>query len=130
MARRASEELRQRLRGLVLRRVMEIQEVSKIEGVVVTVAVEDKDVGELVLLALREAKQPLSWRDLKFIFAGIAGEDRLRRVLGVLKAGNRVAELPGTRFSLPEYVPVGEVFRVKNPGVIGEILKSKMVEPF
>ncbi|ADL19491.1 hypothetical protein ASAC_1086 [Acidilobus saccharovorans 345-15] len=84
-------------------------------GLLVTTALDDSDVEKLVLLALEEAKSPVSWRELKAIFQGIVGEDRLRRILGSLKARNVVAELTHTRYSLPNYVPELEMNKVKNP---------------
>jgi hypothetical protein len=94
-------------------------------GITILTALSDDDIKELVLTALRVAEKPLSWRELKQIFSGIAGEDRLRRILGRLKANNVVAELTRTRYSLPEYVPLNEVHKVKNPGIISKILRLK-----
>jgi hypothetical protein len=105
-----------------------MQEVTEIGDIKVATALVDDDIEKLVLLVLEEAKQPLSWRDLKAIFGGIVGEDRLRRILGVLKARNEVAELSHTRFALPAYVPLSEINKVKNPGIISKILELKKGE--
>ena len=86
-------------------------------GLLVTTALDDSDVERLVLMALEEAKSPMSWRELKAVFQGIVGEDRLRRILSGLKARNAVAELTHTRYSLPKYVPSSEMSKVKNPVV-------------
>ncbi len=123
-----SKELGERLRKLVFDKYNEMQEVTEIGDIRVATALVDDDIEKLVLLVLEEAKQPLSWRDLKAIFGGIVGEDRLRRILGVLKAKNEVAELSHTRFALPEYVPLSEINRVKNPGIISRILELKKGE--
>lgn len=123
-----SRELGERLRKLVLDKYSEMQEVTEVGDIKVAVALVDDDIEKLVLLVLEEAKQPLSWRDLKAIFGGIVGEDRLRRILGALKAKNEVAELSHTRFSLPEYVPLSEINRVKNPGIISKIIELKKGE--
>ena len=86
----------------------------------VTTALDDIEIRRLVLMALEEAKSPLSWRELKAIFQGVVGEDRLRRVLEELKAANMVALLSHTRYSLPEYVPRIEIEmnNVRNPTVL------------
>ncbi len=97
-------------------------------GITLVTALGDDEIEKLVLLALREARQPLSWRELKLIFSGIAGEDRLRRILNILKANNVVAELTRTRYALPEYVPMNELHKVKNPGIVSKILKLKSGE--
>jgi hypothetical protein len=91
----------------------------------IVTALTDAEIEKLVLLALREAKQPLSWRELKLIFSGIAGEDRLRKVLSRLKANNIIAELTKTRYALPEYVPINELGKVKNPGIMSKILRVR-----
>ena len=121
-------ELGERLRKLVIEKYNEMQEVTEIGDIKVATALVDDDIEKLVLLVLEEAKQPLSWRDLKAIFGGIVGEDRLRRILGVLKARNEVAELSHTRFALPAYVPLSEINKVKNPGIISKILELKKGE--
>jgi hypothetical protein len=122
------KELGERLRKLVIEKYNEMQEVTEIGDIKVATALVDDDIEKLVLLVLEEAKQPLSWRDLKAIFGGIVGEDRLRRILGVLKARNEVAELSHTRFALPAYVPLSEINKVKNPGIISKILELKKGE--
>jgi hypothetical protein len=122
------KELGERLRKLVFEKYSEMQEVTEIGDIKVATALVDDDIEKLVLLVLEEAKQPLSWRDLKAIFGGIVGEDRLRRILGVLKARNEVAELSHTRFALPAYVPLSEINKVKNPGIISKILELKKGE--
>jgi hypothetical protein len=122
------KELGERLRKLVIEKYNEMQEVTEIGDIKVATALVDDDIEKLVLLVLEEAKQPLSWRDLKAIFGGIVGEDRLRRILGVLKARNEVAELSHTRFALPAYVPLSEINKVKNSGIISKILELKKGE--
>ncbi len=87
-------------------------------SLLVTTALDDSDVERLVVMALEEARSPVSWRELKAIFQGIVGEDRLRRILNGLKARNMVAELTHTRYSLPKYVPDSEIAKVKNPVVL------------
>jgi len=91
----------------------------------VMTALTDEELEGLILLALREAGQPVSWREMKAIFSGVAGEDRLRKILAKLKAENIIAELTKTRYSLPEYVPLNELDKIKNPGIISKILALK-----
>ncbi|PMP91273.1 MAG: hypothetical protein C0171_02985 [Caldisphaera sp.] len=93
-------------------------------GLSVTTALDDSDIEKLVLDVLEEAKTPISWRDLKIIFQGIVGEDRLRRILSGLKAKNEIAELTHTRYSLPKYVPQEELNKVKNPVVMKKLEES------
>lgn len=93
-------------------------------GLSVTTALDDSDIEKLVMDVLEEAKTPISWRDLKVIFQGIVGEDRLRRILSGLKAKNEIAELTHTRYSLPKYVPQGELNKVKNPVVMRKFEES------
>ena len=113
------EDLVNRVRSKV---VAEFDKINKtiIEDVEISVytALSDDDVVRLVLLALEEARQPVSWRELKRIFSGIVGEDRLRKILSGLKARNAIAELTHTRYSLPQYVPLDELSKIKNPGII------------
>lgn len=120
-----SKEAVERLRKLVIEKYNEMQNIMEIGDVSVATALVDDDIEKIVLVVLQEAKQPLSWRDLKTIFGGIVGEDRLRRILGSLKAKNEVAELTHTRYALPEYVPLNEINRVKNPGIIKKILEQR-----
>lgn len=97
-------------------------------GIEITLALSDEEIEKLVLEALREARQPISWREFKQIFAGIVGEDRLRRILASLKARDVIAELTRTRYSLPEYVPLNEVNKVKNPRVLAKILRRTTIQ--
>jgi len=92
-------------------------------GISVTTALDDDDIEKLVRKALEEARRPLSWRELKLVFSGIVGEDRLRKIINLLKARDEIAELTHTRYSLPEYVNISELSKVKNPGIINTILE-------
>lgn len=121
----ADPSLVEKLRGLV-RREFDKMKVTFMEGdLAVTTALVDDEIEKLVIYVLEEARQPLSWRDLKVVFSGIVGEDRLRRILNSLKANNEIAELTHTRYAKPEYVPLSEIGRVKNPGIINKVLESK-----
>ncbi|GBF09660.1 hypothetical protein apy_13850 [Aeropyrum pernix] len=114
----AEEEVIQRVRRKILEEFEKMKVVIEDAEISVYTVLVDDDVVRLVLIALDEAKQPLSWRDLKKIFSGIVGEDRLRKILSSLKARNIIAELTHTRYSLPQYVPVEEIPKIKNPGII------------
>jgi len=90
-------------------------------GFSVTAALSDDEIEELVFMVLKEAKRPLTWRELKAVFSGVVGEDRLRKILLSLKARNEVAELTRTRYSLPEFIPMDELDKVKNPIILKKI---------
>jgi len=116
------EQLLERLRRLAQRELEKRSMVLVDEpGLSVTTALSDSDIEEIVLMVLREARCPLTWRELKRIFQGVVGEDRLRKILIDLKARGEIAELTRIRFALPEYVPADEIDKVKNPGVLGRI---------
>lgn len=126
-------ELLEKLRRIALRE-LEKRSTTLVDEpwISVTTALSDKDIEEMVLMILREARCPLTWREMKYIFAGVVGEDRLRKILINLKARGVIAELTKIRFALPEYVPVEEIHKVKNPGVLGKIyerLREKRIPP-
>ncbi|MCE4620948.1 MAG: hypothetical protein F7B95_00730 [Desulfurococcales archaeon] len=112
----------ERLRAKLHERLKDIIEVLVDDaGFSVTAALSDDEIEELVFMVLKEAKRPLTWRELKAIFSGVVGEDRLRKILLSLKARNEVAELTRTRYSLPEYIPPEEFDKVKNPIILKKI---------
>ncbi len=115
------EELRRKLHEL-LKDVIEVL-VDDI-GISVTAALSDDEIEKLVLEILKSAKRPLSWRELKAVFSGVVGEDRLRKILISLKVRNLIAELTRTRYSLPEYVPPQEYNKVKNPLILRKIKRD------
>lgn len=123
-------ELINRVRKIILSKYNEMLEarnhyVSEGGDVLITTALTDEEIEELVLTALEVARQPITWRELRAIFAEIAGEDRLRRILNKLKAENRIAELTKTRYALPQYVPAEDIEKIKNPGILSKVLKIK-----
>ncbi len=123
-------DLVRKVRRKILREFEKMREILETEefGIEVSLALSDEEIERLVLLALREAKKPISWREFKQIFAGVVGEDRLRRILANLKARDEIVELTRTRYSLPEYVPTSELGKVKNPRVLGKILGRRNVQ--
>ena len=118
ITRGSKEDLVQRVRKRVLKEFEKLRVTLEDDEISVYTALVDDDVVKLVLIALEEAKQPISWRDFKRIFSGVVGEDRLRKILSNLKARNIIAELTHTRYALPKYVPPEEINKVKNPGII------------
>ncbi|MEM4680836.1 MAG: hypothetical protein QXM56_00540 [Acidilobaceae archaeon] len=112
-----------KLRDAVMQEYGKMKNEVEVGEVSIVTALVDEDIEKLVLLALQKAERPLSWREIKAVFAGVVGEDRLRRILGSLKARNMVAELTHTRYFLPEYVPLSEISRIKNPGIINKVLQ-------
>jgi len=125
-SKQAFDEVVRMLRGLVERRFNEVVERVSVGDVDVVISLYDGDVEVLVLEVLRAARRPLQWRELKQIFHGVVGEDRLRRVVNSLKARNEVVELTGTKFTVPECVSLEDLKLVRNPGVISRILKTKV----
>lgn len=124
LTREETEDLVSRVRRRVLEEFEKMRVMLEDDEVSVYTALVDDDVVKLVLIALEEAKQPISWRDFKKIFSGVVGEDRLRKILSNLKARNVIAELTHTRYSLPKYVPLEEISKVKNPGIIPVIQRE------
>ncbi|MCE4611441.1 MAG: hypothetical protein F7B17_05675 [Desulfurococcales archaeon] len=122
------EDLVRRVREKVLVEFEKMKTIIEDGDISVYTALSDDDVIKLVLLALDEAKQPVSWRELKKIFFGIVGEDRLRKILSSLKARNMIAELTHTRYSLPQHVPDEEMDKIKNPGILPIIEKLKLAK--
>jgi len=123
-------DLVRKVREKVLREFEKSREILETDefGIEVSLALSDEEVEKLVLLALKEAKKPISWREFKQIFSGIVGEDRLRRILANLKARDVIVELTRTRYSLPEYVPPSEIGKVKNPRVLSKILSRRNIQ--
>ena len=91
------------------------------EDIVLTEAPRDDELERMVLDALDKAGRPVSWRELKRMFSGIAGEDRLRKIVYSLKVRGEIVELVGTRYVLPKYADKIEYSRVKNPAALHRI---------
>ncbi len=87
------------------------------EEVEVYKAPTEEELEKLVIDAIKEAGRPLSWKELRQIFSGIAGEDRLRRVLVKLIERDELIELPDGTFALPgmeeHYIPQRSAKRVR-----------------
>ncbi len=96
---------------------MRIKKLYEDEEVEVYKAPTEEELEQLVIDAIKEAGRPLSWRELRQIFSGIAGEDRLRKVLIKLIERDQLIELPDGTFGLPgmeqNYVPRNTAKRVR-----------------
>ncbi|MEB3825395.1 MAG: hypothetical protein LRS47_01850 [Desulfurococcales archaeon] len=95
--------------------------------VIVTEAPRDDELEKMVLRALDKARKPVSWRELKKMFSGIAGEDRLRRTLYRLKVNGKVIELTGTKYVLPKYLGEIDYTKIKNPAAISRMNPESIV---
>lgn len=96
---------------------MRFKKLYEDEEVEVYKAPTEEELENLVVEAIKEAGRPLSWKELRQIFSGIAGEDRLRKVLVKLIESDRIIELPDGTFALPgmerDYVPRATPKRVR-----------------
>jgi len=72
-------------------------------------SLDDRELEEAIVDAIREAGRPLTWRELKEKFSAIAGDDRLREALKKLIMRDVVIEMPDGAFGLPgmekTYIP-------------------------
>ena len=79
------------------------------DDIVVMQAPDDRELERLILDTIREKGRPLSWRELRQIFSGLAGEDRLRKALINLIEREEIIEMVDGSFGLPgmekDYVP-------------------------
>ncbi|MDT7887942.1 MAG: hypothetical protein RQ885_03075 [Desulfurococcales archaeon] len=110
-----SEEKRREEKGK--RAVGEKNVIYEDEDIVVLRAPDDEELIELVKKKIAENGKPVSWKELRAYFSGLAGEDRLRKVLIRLIENDEVIEMPDGTFALPGmekgYVPRSDVKRVR-----------------
>lgn len=87
------------------------------EDIVVMRAPDDEELIEMVKKKIYENGRPASWKELRAFFSGLAGEDRLRKVLIKLIESDEIIEMPDGTFALPGmekgYVPRSDVKRVR-----------------
>ncbi len=87
------------------------------EDIVVMRAPDDEELIELVKKKIADNGKPISWKELRAYFSGLAGEDRLRKVLIKLIENDEILEMPDGTFALPGmergYVPRSDVKRVR-----------------
>jgi len=78
---------------------------------------DNVELEKAIIEAIESAGRPLSWRELRAQFSGVAGEDRLRKVLVKLIEEDKIIEMPDGAFGLPQmidsYVPNPRVKRVR-----------------
>ncbi len=96
---------------------MRLKKLYEDEDVEVYKAPTEEELEKLVVDAIKEAGKPLSWKELRQRFSGIAGEDRLRKVLVRLIERDELIELPDGTFAIPgmeqNYVPKRNAKRVR-----------------
>ncbi len=87
------------------------------DDIIVMRAPDDEELVDLVKNKIKSSGKPLSWKELRAIFSGLAGEDRLRKVLIRLIENDELIEMPDGTFALPGmekgYVPRRDVKRVR-----------------
>ncbi|MEM1611134.1 MAG: hypothetical protein QXQ57_05780 [Sulfolobales archaeon] len=87
------------------------------EDIIVMRAPDDEELIELVKKKIAENGKPVSWKELRAYFSGLAGEDRLRKVLIKLIENDEIIEMPDGTFALPGmekgYIPRSDVKRVR-----------------
>jgi len=70
-----------------------------------------------IIDVIREANRPLRWKELREVFSGIVGEDRLRKVLIKLIEEDKIVEMPDGALGLPQmiesYIPNPKIKRVR-----------------
>ena len=78
------------------------------EELVVMKAPTDEELVELVYKFIRNKGRPVTWKELREAFSGIAGEDRLRKALSRLRQRGDIVELRGGRYATPDMPGVME----------------------
>lgn len=77
----------------------------------------EDELERLVKETISNNGKPISWKELRERFAGIAGEDRLRKVLIRLIEKDEIIELPDGALALPgmeqNYIPKKSTKRVR-----------------
>jgi len=77
----------------------------------------EEELGNLIRDIIKNTGRPMTWKELRELFAGIAGEDRLRKVLIKLIERDELIELPDGALALPgmeqNYIPGKTAKRVR-----------------
>ncbi|MDK6028026.1 hypothetical protein QPL79_01425 [Ignisphaera sp. 4213-co] len=77
----------------------------------------EEELENLIKETIKNNARPMTWRELRELFAGIAGEDRLRKVLVKLIERDELIELPDGALALPgmeqNYIPRKSTKRVR-----------------
>jgi len=113
----------------------ELKVIYEDEDVIVMQAPDDKGLESLVISVIRRKGRPVSWRELRRELSGLAGEDRLRKVLINLIERDLVVEMIDGTFGLKgmesTYIPTRIKKRVrplvpsKFKARWGELISSK-----
>jgi hypothetical protein len=95
----------------------EFKKLYEDEEVEVFKAPTEEELEKLVKDTIASVGKPLTWKELREKFSGIAGEDRLRKILIRLIERDELIELPDGAFGLPgmeqNYVPRRTAKRVR-----------------
>ncbi len=87
------------------------------EDIIVMRAPDDETLIKMIIKKISEAGKPISWRELRSYFSGLAGEDRLRKILIKLIEEDKIIEMPDGTLGLPgmerNYIPKPDVKRVR-----------------
>ncbi len=78
------------------------------EEIVVMKAPHDEELVQLVYEFIASKRRPVTWKELREAFSGIAGEDRLRKALHTLREKGLIVELRGGRYATPDMPGVEE----------------------
>jgi hypothetical protein len=89
---------------------LELKVLYEDEELVVMKAPTDEELMDLVYNYIRSKGRPVTWKELREVFSGTAGEDRLRRALIKLRQSGKIVELRGGRYATPDM-----------PGVLEEL---------
>lgn len=95
----------------------ELKKLYEDEDIEVFKAPTEEELEKLIKEYIKSAGRPLVWRELRERFSGVAGEDRLRKILIRLIERDEIVELPDGAFGLPgmdqNYVPRKTAKRVR-----------------
>ncbi|HIQ24031.1 MAG TPA: hypothetical protein EYH50_03185 [Pyrodictium delaneyi] len=78
---------------------LELKVLYEDEELVVMKAPTDEELVDLVYNFIRSKGRPVTWKELRDSFSGIAGEDRLRKALSKLRMRGDIVELRGGRYA-------------------------------
>lgn len=77
----------------------------------------EEELENLIKETIKNNGRPMTWKELRELFAGVAGEDRLRKVLVKLIERDELIELPDGALALPgmeqNYIPRKNTKRVR-----------------
>lgn len=104
-------------RGMISKSGDDLKVIYEDEDIVVMQAPDDKGLEDLVLSIIKKKGKPVSWRELRRELSGLAGEDRLRKVLISLIERDIVIEMIDGTYGLKgmetTYIPTKIKKRVR-----------------